>query len=167
MAVEVLTYVYTTEAEVQRVLSATGVDLRVDDLLGDTLSDFWTDITSEATDIINQYCELFYDPSDLYTSHWVRSRARWIGAHLLSQRRGNPALFQSRIDEIYNDLEGVFDGTLIIPRLPTREDVIPSMSNLIVDDRFRVSKTRVHPEISTGETSGRQHLSYYPPTDML
>jgi hypothetical protein len=165
--VETLPYTYTTEEEITRVFSSTGVTLRIDDLDPLVLTDFWTEICSEATDIANTYLEVFYEPEDLNTSFWVRSRCKWIGAYLLSLRRGNPALFLQRYEEVLEDFQRVFQGELIIPRLPVREDFVPSMSNLVVDDRFLVQKLRIHPDISTGNLSSKQHISYYPAIDLL
>lgn len=156
--VEVLAYTYTSEAEMQRLFSNKGVDLRVDDLEDPTNT--FTDIISEATDTINFYAELYYDPEDLNNSILIRRWATWIGVYLLSQRRGNSAQYEARYIEIINILEQISSGDRIIPRLATREDFTPAMSNVHVDDRFRVHKLRVHPTISTGGASGKaQDLS--------
>lgn len=165
---ETIPYTYITRADIESVFSHTGVSLRVDDLTNSTVLDnFWNELIYEATDIINQYCEMFYAPSDLATSYWVKTRAKWVGAYLLSQRRGNPALFLQRYEEIIEELIAVSQGELLIPRLPTREDLVPTLSNQVVDDRFRIRKLRTHPEISTGNSSGRQDLSIEPTIDMF
>ena len=165
---ETISYTYTSRADIEGVFSAVGVSLRVDDLTSTTaLTAFWNDLIYEATDIINQYCEMYYAPADLATSYWVKVRTKWIGAYLLSQRRANPALFLQRYEEIIEELIQVSQGMLIIPRLPTRSELVPSLSNLIVDDRYRIRKLRVHPEISTGRTSSRQELSVEPVTDIM
>ena len=155
--VEVLAYTYTSEDEIVRILSSSGVNLRVDDL--DDTTTLMTEIVSEATDMINYYCGLNYDESDLNNSVLVRRWASWIGCYLLSQRRGNPAMFEDRMQEVIVLLEEITRHDRIIPRLPTREDLTPAMSNLHIDDRFRTHKIRVHPTISTGGTHARQDLS--------
>lgn len=168
---EHLTYLYTSQAEIERIFSSTAVDLRVDDITaedttnGNTdLSDsLWEEILSDATDIINQYVELYYNPIDLYSSRWVRMRATYIGAHIVSYRRGNPSLFRDRYEQILEELTMVKDGSLIIPRLPTRDDFTPAMSNVAVNDKYYIDKIRVHPTISTGGTSGRQSIQPYVP----
>jgi hypothetical protein len=159
MAVETLSQVYTTQAEIERIYSNLASSLQIDDVDIDEVSDFWTELTEDATDIINQYAESYYDPTDMVNSRWVRTRASWVGCYLLSQRRGNPSLFADRFEIIIDELQRVYRGDLIIPRLPTREDMTPAMSNVVIDDRFRVHKIRVHPTISTGGTSGKQDLS--------
>jgi hypothetical protein len=159
MALEVLPYIYTDQDAIERLYSENGVSLSLDDLTGAEQTTFWTEITSEATDVVNQYAELYYAPIDINDSSWVQRRATWIAAYFLSQRRGNPAIFGDRYDEIIEELKAVYRGELLIPRMPTREDMTPAMSNLIVDDRFRVHKLRVHPTISTGGVSSRQDMS--------
>ena len=68
-------------------------------------------------------------------------------------------MFVNRFDEITDELQRVAYGDIIIPNLATREDMTPSVSNLIVHDWFGVSKLRVHSMISTGGASGRQDTS--------
>ena len=148
---------YTSEAEIKRILSTPGFDLRVDDL-ANTL-EVITDVVEEATDLVNFYCALNYNESDLETSPLVRRWATWIACYLLSQSRGNPALFVDRMGEVLALLEEVSKHDRIIPRLPTREDLTPAMSNVHIDDKFRTHKIRVHHTISTGGTYGKQDLS--------
>ena len=68
-------------------------------------------------------------------------------------------MFEDRMQEVIVLLEEITRHDRIIPRLPTRADLTPAMSNLHIDDRFRTHKIRVHPTISTGGTSGKQDLS--------
>ena len=160
MAVEVLTYTYTTKDEIERIAYGNQNSiLRVDDLSVSEQTTLWTEITEEATLYIEQFAMMYYFPEDLANSRWVRSRAAWVGAYFLSQRRGDPAMFVNRFDEITDELQRVAYGDIIIPNLATREDMTPSVSNLIVHDWFGVSKLRVHSMISTGGASGRQDTS--------
>ena len=170
-----LTYVYTTRDEIERLMSGVGVRLRVDDLIDSTDPDYdasdigyyFQELTEDATLTIDQYAEGHYDPEDLVNSRWGRIRATWSGADLLSQRRGNPALFYSRYEEIIGELQQVTFGNLVIPGLPTRADLTPAMSNLRVDERFMVRKLRVMDSISTGGTSARQDFVYIYPYEWL
>ena len=164
MAVETLAYRYTSRAEMQRVLGASGIDLRSDDLGGSEDSTMIDEVTGEATEMINFYAGLNYDEKDLETSFIVRRWATWIACYLLSQRRGNPSLFSDKYEETIALLEEVYKFNRIIPRLPTREDLTPAMSNVHIDDRFRTHKIRVHPTISTGGTYGKHCLLYTSPS---
>lgn len=163
MAVETLQYVYTSQDEIERLFSVVGVSLRVTDLGGQNRNTYWTEVCSEATDIINQYCNVFYDADDLANSRWVRSRATWIALVLLCRRKGNspPAGIMNRYNEIMEELNKVLLGIFQIPRVPTTSNMLPSMSNLRVDDRFYTRKLRVNPNISTGGTDGSQDMDWW------
>ena len=158
MAVETLTYVYTSRAEIERIFSEGGVSLRVDDLGVDEAL-MLDEVIGEATDMINFYCSMNYDEIELESSYLVHRWATWMACYLLSQRRGNPSLFADKYEETIALLEEVYKHIRIIPRLATRENLTPAMSNIHIDDRFRTHKIRVHPTISTGGTYGKQDLS--------
>lgn len=167
MAVETLASIYTSEEEVTRLFSSLGIELRLDDLMGSDLATYWTEVTCDATDKVNEYCEIYYEPTDMVNNRWVRTRATWICAYLVSQRRGNPAQFFTRYEEIIGELLAVLEGRLLIPRLPTRADFTPAMSNQVVDDRFALHKLRTYQTISTGGISSRQDLSTWVPYEWL
>lgn len=160
MAVETLTYIYTSQGEIERLLSEDFADLMLDDLRDEGIDDAFTDAIEDATDFMNQYLLQIYLDSDLETSRWVHSRCTWLGAYYLSQRRGNPptAILEQRKEEIEQELIKVQEGKVQIPRLPTNGNLEPGMSNYRVDDRFETNKTRVQPTISTGGTYGEQDL---------
>jgi hypothetical protein len=162
-----LAYIYTSKEAVEQLYGSAGKQAIVQDMSSTNLTEWWVVILSDATDKINQYCLPFYEDSDLYTSRWVHVRATWIAAHFLSQRRGNPGLFSNRYEEIISELEMVLAGIIQIPNLPTRNDFVPGMSNLVVDDHFQISKVRVQPFISVGGTYGNQQIAYRWPFDWL
>lgn len=152
-----LQFLYTTQAEIRRLYGQLGQQNIVQDLNSTDLQAMWTELCSDASDIVNQYCLVFYNASDLANSRWVRVRTTWIAAYLLSQRRGNPALFGVRYEQIIEELLMVLNGEIQIPGLPTRNDFTPAMSNLNVDDRFHTMKLQVSPFISTGGSYPNQH----------
>lgn len=103
----------------------------------------------------------FFSPEDMATSQFVNSRTTWIAAHLLSKRRGNPHYFEDLYMEAIRELEAISTGELSPPNeIPLRSYITPSMSNLIVDERFGVSKLRVRDFISVGGTYPDQHIAY-------
>ena len=163
MTIETLSYVYTSQAEIGRVMSVAHATLSVDDDEDSVAEDsVWDDIVNDATDYINQYCERYYEPQDMADNLWVRRRASWVGAYFASMRRGNPGYFQARFDLVTHELEKVFSGLLQIPRLPTRADLSPAMSNYTVDHRYAVRKIRVNRDISVGGTYSNQHIDNSP-----
>ena len=159
--------VYTTQARVERLLSEHGVMLRLDDLDADLVADAMQDSIDDAQSAIDLYLTQFYEDTDLATSTTVTRWATWLAAHFLSQRRGNPSLYLHRYEEIMDQLEGVMDGRLLIPGIPTRDDFTPAVSNFVIDERFHLQKMRVQPSLSSGGTSSRQMLSYEYPYDWL
>ena len=163
MATETLTYTYTSDDEIARLASQEGVNLRISDLTATNLSSYWEELIADATDIINQYCLGKYEDEDLADNRWVRIRASWIGLVQLCRRKMNPvpdAILQ-RYEEIIAELKAVLAGQLLIPRLATRSEMNPSMSNLRVDDSYRSRKLRVNPNISVGAAGSNQDVDYW------
>lgn len=158
---------YVTLRDVQHRFSEAGITLRLDDVPADRLAEVFEQVAGDVEDLIDQYCQHFYLDEDLVNSPWVRRRASWLFCYFLSMRRGNAAIFQARYNEIVDELERVGNGTLLIPGLPRRADMTPALSNVVVDERFYISKVRVQPSISTGGTSGRQALSPVIPYEWL
>jgi len=154
-----LSYYYTSQAEMSRILSPDVASALVEDYSdAPSILNIWNEIREEATDLVNYYLAMWYEESDMATSSWVRRNATWLGCYLVSQRRGDPGKYHSRAEEIVAMLEQVSLGRKQVPRLPTKADLTPSLSNYTVDDRFHLAKIRVIPSISTGGTSGKQHL---------
>lgn len=153
---------HTTRAEMALLFGRSGVNLRVADY--DSADDILDFIIDDATSTIDQYASQLYAVADLTTSTWVRIRCTWIACYLLSQRLGNPSLFYSRYEQIINELQEVRDGLLPIPLLSTTEDMVPSMSNIEHDPRFREKTLRVEREVSTGDSSSKQDTA---PTSFL
>ena len=151
---------YTTQAAVERYYSIRGATLQTDDLLGSNLTDFWIEILAYASDIINTYLSRYHSDADLATSRWVNMRTTIIACYVISQRRGNPHLFQTAFDEVIEELK-LINEFRPVPRLPISADFSPVMSNVIVDDRFGIKKLRVHTVISTGgATTTKQDMSF-------
>ena len=162
MTIETLTYTYTTQAEIERLYGKKGVAQLLVDLTGTDIASMWEEIIADSTTLIDSYAAQVYDPSDLSTSRWVRTRATRIGAFRLSQRKGNNDLFAQRYEEIIEELQKVKELLLMIPNIPMSADMSPAMSNVQVDPRFQIKKIRVQPEISTGGSSNRQDLAWTP-----
>lgn len=162
MVVETLTYTYTTRTEIERLYSSVAVGQQTADVSGTNQDALvWSDIVGDVTTLIDSYCSIYYNPASLETSRWVRTRAQWIGAWILSQRRGNTERFAKRVELFMEELERVREGILQIPNLPTREDFTPAMSNVYVDAWAGTRKIKVQPVVSTGGNSGRQDISWF------
>lgn len=161
--VATLTYLYTTQAKVEDLVSLLAANLRLDDLTDPVKkASMWTDILHWVTDLINQHCEGRYEYADLATSNWVERRARVLAAHELCLRRYNQSPYMTQYNLIMEELESILDGTKPVPGLPLRSDMTPSMSNIRLDERFIVSRQRVQPTTSAGGTDGHQFLDDFP-----
>lgn len=165
MTLETLQYTYTTQQAIESKISATGGLLAVDhnqdqSIDADDETTVWGDVIGEATDIVNMYCLDLYNDFILAQSLWVFRQATWIGCHLLTLERANPSpgTFQTQFDRAIENLEKIHSMTYRIPRLPTRSDNTPALSNYAIDNWWLINKCRVEPSISTGGTSPRQDL---------
>lgn len=170
MALETLQYVYTSQASIESKISAMAGLLYVDHNQDRSIdaadeSTVWADVVGEATDICNQYCLELYNDFALASSLWVYRQATWIGCHLLSLERGNPSpgTFQTQYERSIANLEKIHAQELKIPRLPTRSDNTPALSNVCVDLWFWEKNVRVLPSISTGGNSARQDTDNWVP----
>ncbi len=157
---ETITYLYTTQAEMERLYGKQGLAALIGDIGGANIAEWWLEIAADATTQIDAYASQIYNASDLYTSRWVRTRATWIGCFRASQRKGQPDLFSQRFAEIMEELEKVREQEIIIPNLPTSFDMTPAMSNVYIDARYEIDKIRVLPTISTGGAGSRQSLAW-------
>lgn len=159
---ETLTYQYTDRPKIERLYSSVAVANQTNDVTGTNLSTLvWADIVGDVTTLIDSYCAVWYNPSDLATSYWVQTRAQWLGAWILSQRRGNTERFAKRVEMFMEELERVRLGVLQIPNLPTRADFTPAMSNVYVDSYAGIHKIKVIQSISTGGFGSRQETSWF------
>ena len=153
-------YLYTSRTEIESIFSTLAVTLRTDDLSAGDKTTFLNELIYFATETANLYLESFYDHVDLNDSYWVRRFTTYIAAYHAALRRGNPGQFITVYNEALENFAAVKNGMMQVPGLATKADFTPAMSNLVVDNRFRLHKLRVHPTISAGGTTGREQLAY-------
>ena len=164
---------YSTRTEVESIMSQVGVDVRLDDNEDDEVTEanpqqpdipdeegHLTDAIDEATDIVNEYALPLYSDTVLCASRWVRRRASYLAAWIVSQRRGNAALYEERACRIMEELERVRQGVLLIPRAERRVSTMPRMSNVRIDRRYIREKVRVVRETSVGKGYPGQHVDH-------
>jgi hypothetical protein len=156
MAVEATPLLLTTQGEVESIFSSLAVQLRLDD--DDDLvptTQYMTDAIIEASDTAYEYLLHYYDGSVLETSTWVRRRVAYIAAHILSRRCGNPAQYSDEYDKAISDFERIRNGLWFIPRMSTKDDFTPTVSNQVVDYRYSRAKLRTDPVTSGDLGQGR------------
>lgn len=151
---------------IESVLSAEGVMLRTDDVFpyDTTTIAFVNDCIEEATNDIHMYVWERYATADLEGTVWGKWKCAVISACLLCARRGNspPKALQARCDRIYEELEAIRDGHLSIPNLAESKRQIPSMSNVMVSNLYRVGRVRVVGPTSLGrkESTVARHADH-------
>jgi len=159
-------YLYTTREEVTRLISSSGVTNWTDDLESGDVDDYFDDIINDATGTINQYLEKLHNPVDMASSPWIRRRATYIASYHLTKRRGDPGLYGDDYDRIIAELADASDGMIQVPGLPFSSGMLAVMQNVLVDQRYIRSRSRVVQSIST-DTGGREPLTYRFPYDWL
>jgi hypothetical protein len=182
MPIEATPPLYTTRAEMEKIFSNLGINTRLDDDQSKTINspydsfDGVTPLVSEelyldaviqdATDLFNQYLEVWYRPEDLVNSLWIRRSCTWVACHLLSLRRGNPSQFDNEYQRILEFIQQIskgpgVNGNPLVPRTPLRYDLRPSHSNIVVDDHFPQSKIRVQDRSSSGDSEPHRDRDLY------
>ena len=152
----------TNEDRIQRLYGELGLGNILDDVSSLTEDHVIDQFISDAEQTINVRIGRFFSPSNLANSDWACSRATWIAAYLISKRRGNEHYFESLYEMALRELDAMATGEIPpIADIPLRTDTLPSMSNLVVDDRFYSAKLRVKPFVSVGSSSPNRHESYF------
>lgn len=144
-----LPYQYCQLSDIQNYLSAQGVTLRLADQPGNVIDSFGNanvqDILNEATVTIDFYCFGKYTPAILATSMWVNRKATILAAYRIGSRRGNPVpeIIVEDAGKAEEELKAIADGPRLIPNLPLRRILAPTMSITRCDPRYIFKVIRV------------------------
>lgn len=138
---------YCTSAEVQLILSSTGVTLRVDDDATAT-----ADCIEEASADIIGACTPRYTEAGLSASRWVNRRARWLSAYYLCIRRNNPAAksLKSRYDDVQEELRQIREDGRMVPNASESKESVPVVSGQRVSMGPIPNRVTTEPSRSTG-----------------
>lgn len=158
---------FTSQDELDRLFSQSGIDLRIDDLTDTpTLEDDSPDplykgtalneFIDDASEWMWQFLWLIYEESDVTNNKWVRRRATWIAAYFISMRRGNPGQFIDRYEQIKEELTAVYNRQMFVPDAPVKVTTQPVISNFIIDNRGYAPVERVLPFNSMGSYPGQR-----------
>lgn len=145
--------VYTTEANVNNVLSAQGTLYRADDDLDSIAEsgvvDYCIDFASRQVDF---YLAGRYDTDDFATNEWVEKATTILAACILSARRGNdvPNSLAAECDQWKEMLEKARLGHADIPGLTPNATHPLLVSGMTVDLRYRDHPIRRSRARSTG-----------------
>jgi len=163
---------FTSEAEMQRLLSFKGTSLHLDDLdatddnylpgtdADATDNNFITEVIQRVTSKIMEYLAPRYSAEVIYQIPRIREIATYWACHDLSRRRGNEALYEPEYAEALDTLERYREGSLFLdapsngPRAYTQ--------SYVIDSRFYRNPTRVITAASTAIVSNQHKLWDYP-----
>lgn len=153
---------FTTQADVEQLLSVVGVTARLDDDDTGAVSApeqlAMEQARNYATARVKFYCVKKYDDLDLAASWMANEWATVIAAHWICTRRGNPV--PDSIKElmygdgtannrgVMGDLADVRAGKATIPDIGTRNVEWPAWSNARVDPAYRLRQIRIQRPIS-------------------
>lgn len=147
---------YTSEAEVLRIIGAQGIELLLED--SNSRSSVWSNLLQDADDTIKMYILQHYDPALLYSNSWIRRRATKLVANLLTSRRGNPPLYTSAIDRVYEELQMIRDGKMHIPGARPRFFQGPLVRNYLMQPFSRhPMRVQEYKSTSAGTYAGQDY----------
>lgn len=146
-------YLFTSEEEIERLLSEDGALLHTDDVSDN--EEMLYEITERATGRVKQILNKSFDDVNLKNSPRIREIATIIGCYLLSIRRGNPSLYQEQYIEALTDLEQIANGDLFLSELPRSGNTLVVFQNVSSDNRFPFSPIRVDAITSTRSVGGQ------------
>lgn len=146
-------YLFTSEEEMERLLSEDGTLLHTDDVSDN--EEMLYELAERATGRVKQVLNKSFDDVNLKNSPRIREIATIIGCYLLSIRRGNPSLYQEQYVEAMSDLEQIADGDLYLSELPRSGNTLVVFQNVSSDNRFPFSPIRVDAITSTRSVGGQ------------
>ena len=153
---------YSSQAEVYRILGSYAAELMIDDYAGEDKGYIWADLLYDADSTIWMYTDQHYNIDSIYSNQWVRRRATYLVANLLSQRRGNAELFRTKVERIYDELNMVRDGRMRIPRATVSHWMGPNVRNYVVQEGFLNHASRVEKTKSTGDSYSGEDIAWEP-----
>jgi phage gp36-like protein len=163
---------YCTQEDVEALLSEFGVLDRLDDDQDGTAdAGLMTAGIAKASADVNQRLLQRYDVSQLLLSDWVKYCTAHLATAWLCRRRGLtvPEELAAEVKTYLDDLKRIRDGHddlsvndgLALPSV----DSTPTVSNMIVDGRYRRNKVRRVPSTSSGQHPAGG-LNNYPVYDL-
>lgn len=159
MAPTALSYVYCTQTDVEQILSANGVTLRLDDdgagLVSAAEQLRMTDAINGAACTVDFYCFSKYTQAQLATSMFINRAASWLAAYDLCGTRGNevPESILEEAEKWEEKLAKIESKGGRVPGLPYRMSQCPTMDNTRLDNRYNSKVIRVERRTSTSQAT--------------
>ena len=144
----------------ERLMSSYGVEQYSDHTeAGSPDTSVIDDCIDQASGEIAMYLGQRYDVSSLSTNELVNRWAATVASYFLTTRRGNPTPdslkteFMRLMDFDTGIIPRVGRGEIRLDGVAPRADMTPSFSNMTIDRRYPVSKTRVVHQTSSKQPS--------------
>lgn len=117
-------------------------------------ADHVADAIERAEQEVLGYLNRQYEPSQIEGNTWVKWVCAYLAVGELAIRRGNSlhASISSKIENLRAQLIQVLNGKIIPPGLTPHRELMPAMSNLTIDSRYRAAKIRVQQVVSSGRS---------------
>lgn len=160
MPSESLSYTYTSETDIDTLLSVVGHDTRLDDdgygAPDSTESGYRTTIIAWATGRCNFYLLSKYAASELSESWIVNDWCTIVAAYMISCRRGNPpsGALKEMYDQAIEDMKLIQRGEVVLPDTALRNAGWPAWSNITIESSQRLRKARVQRRLSESRSGG-------------
>lgn len=160
---------FCDQSDVEFIWSSFGVLVRLDDDAGGSadsgVMDWWLE---KAAGDVRKCLQPRYSEAVLSDNDWVTKCTAHFAARGIALRRGNgiPEGLQAECDQYRKDLEKMQQGLMHLPadaggpEAPALDN-LPSVSNMVIDGRYKRAKVRRIPSTSTGgnQTTGRQQFN--------
>lgn len=156
MALATQSLLFCTDADVEGLLSALGLQARADDDGAAPGTDTAAMAVAKAqgrnyaTARVKFFCQPRYKTEDLATSWLVNDWATTLCAVWMCGRRGEtvPETLAKLAEQAMEDMKEVRAGTAHVPDIGTANPDWPAWSNVTVDPRYRVRQIRVQRSMS-------------------
>lgn len=152
---------YCTFADIVDLMSIDGVDGAANDLsANDPANTVMIDNAIERAEVrMNQFIARKYDTPALSNSNkWVKWSCATLASLEIYRRRGSAAGvgLVDRANEVLDHLKDIRDGKAEIPDQAPRHEPGMTMTNIRIDNRYRIKKSRAVTPISVGELSSKK-----------
>ena len=153
---------FTSQAEMERVVTVAGVANRVNDYTGGDVTTVMNEVIVEATNEAKAILNQLFDDVDLATHPWIRRRCTLIGCYFLSIRKGNDSEYYNQFLDALADFQDLVDGKYNLG-LPIAGGVRAAMVNVSSDNRFPYTPIRADYLTSTSGMQGLNFVRFYAP----
>lgn len=146
---------FSSSTLMQRMVGRKAYDNFLDDLNDGERLSCVEDILLWVDDEIAIYTQEFYRDSDLSASKWVQNKATILALDMLSRRRANESPYADKVETIYEQLNGIKEGTFQIPGIKTLVTEAPCVRNHVINHNYPSRRNQLDRFNSTGQADNQ------------